>query len=89
MALLFCPDRKTCTNLAKSIHRSHDSMYRGLNNPIERAEQVRSCIIGLNQRELTGGQMRVIFDDTMNCKHFAIYIDGLAMGFDGSIDLVL
>lgn len=86
-ALLKCSGRKVCTNLAKTMNVPHDSMYRSFGNPIERANETLDKLKLLSLSSLNQDELYLIFDDTQITKLYAHEIEGLDVGFDGSLGM--
>ena len=83
-ALLCTESHKTCLNLAESLNQTHDILYQSFRSPIASKEEIRSHLIALAQKELTGDKTYLIFDDSQLSKPYAKDIEGLDVGFDGS-----
>jgi hypothetical protein len=86
-ALLKCSGKKVCTKLAKSINMSHDLIYRSFNKPITKTKEVLNELKRMALRSLNQDELHLIFDDTQITKLYAKEIEGLAMGFDGSLGM--
>ena len=86
-ALLHCPNKKVCTNLAETMGVSHDSMYRNFENHGEQIESARKEIENLAQRHLDKDNIYLCIDDTRATKLYAKKIEGLEVAYDGSIDM--
>lgn len=84
-ALLATESRKTCTNLANTIHQSHDKLYREFEDPIKKADQLHRQLVDMVEEELSGKTKYLLFDDSQLSKPHAKEIEGLDIGFDGSI----
>lgn len=86
-ALLHCSDKKVCTNLAESTNVSHDSIYRNFDNPIEKTNEILDELKDISLRALDLNELYLIFDDTQITKLYAQQIEGLEVGFDGSLGM--
>lgn len=86
-ALLHCSDKKVCTNLAESMNVSHDSMYRTFDNPIKTTNELLCELKNISLRTLDIDELHLIFDDTQITKLYAQQIEGLEIGFDGSLGM--
>lgn len=84
-SLLSTESHKTCTSLAISINKSHDALYKSFRDPVANRESVHNDLISLAQTELSGERTYLIFDDSQLSKPYAKEIEGLDIGFDGSI----
>lgn len=84
-ALIATASKKTCTNLAKTLNKSHDSLYLPFRNPIENKEAIRKDLLEIAQKELNLEETILIFDDSQITKRYAQDIEGLDKTFDGSI----
>lgn len=84
-ALLKCKEKKVCTNLANTMDVSHDSMYRVFENPIDSVEDIRNKIKVLAQTNLNSEEIYLIVDDTHIAKMHAKQIEGVEMGYSGSL----
>jgi hypothetical protein len=83
-ALLTTESRKTCTNLAKTLNKPHDSLYYPFRDPIANKEKTQSTLVEIAQKELNLQRIKLIFDDSQITKQYAKDIEGLDVGFDGS-----
>jgi hypothetical protein len=83
-AILLCEKKKVCTNLAKELNESHDSLYYELKNASERPEKTTSDLECIAQRELDPQNTYLIIDDSQLSKIYANEMEGLEVGYDGS-----
>lgn len=83
-SLICTQSRKTCTNLAKCINLSHDTIYQSFRDPIEKGMAVKNDLLSLAKNELSGKPTCLIFDDAQLSKPHAQEIEGLDISFDGS-----
>ena len=86
-ALLNCSDKKVCTNLAKTMNVTHDSMYRNFKDPIEQTKNTLEDLKSMAIQNLNLNDLYLIFDDTQITKLYAQEIEGLEVGFDGSLGM--
>lgn len=86
-ALLKCSDKKVCTNLARTMNTSHDSIYRSFDNPTEDTSETLEELKWLSRTSLNQDEVYLIFDDTQITKLYAKEIEGLDIGFDGSLGM--
>ena len=84
-ALLQCPDRKVCTNLAKALNVSHDNVYRDFKASMTSSEHSSASLETIAHNELDENNIYLIHDDTQLTKLYADKIEGLETAFDGSI----
>ena len=73
--------------MAESMNVSHDSMYRNFNNPVEKTNEVLDELKNISLRALDLNELYLIFDDTQITKLYAQQIEGLEVGFDGSLGM--
>jgi len=83
-SLICTQSRKTCTNLAKELNETHDTIYSSFRSPIESGETIKRELLSIAQNELSEGPKYLIFDDAQLSKPYAKEIEGLDVGFDGS-----
>lgn len=83
--LLKCPERKVCTNLAETLEESHDAIYRDFQQSISFEDGLSDELVKLAKQYLNVENLLLIFDDTQITKLYAKYIEGLDLGFDGSL----
>ena len=83
-ALLQCPDKKVCTNLAKTVAVPHDTMYRNFKNSISSEQHSSKALETIAYNELDKDNTYLIHDDTQITKLYAEQIEGVEIGFDGS-----
>lgn len=84
-ALLLCSEKKVCTNLSDTINRSHDSIQRELDCAVEKQEDATQSLRTLALNELNADETYLVHDDTQLTKLYAKLIEGLDVGFDGSL----
>jgi len=84
--LLVTADRKTATNLAKSLNVKHDKLYRELTNTQE--ENLLNKLKVLAQQTFQNNPLYLLFDDTRLTKRYASNIEGLDIGHDGSTNSI-
>lgn len=84
-ALLHCSERKVCTNLAKTINRSHDFIYEEMARTSRLTNSGALPLERLAYSGLNPNETYLIFDDTHLTKLYARLIEGLDVGFDGAI----
>ncbi|MFA6263771.1 MAG: transposase [Candidatus Babeliales bacterium] len=84
-ALLLCPEKKVCTNLSDTINRSHDSVQRELACAAAKQEDATQSLRTLALNELNADETDLIHDDTQLTKLYSKLIEGLDVGFDGSL----
>ena len=84
-ALLLCPDKKVCTNLANTLNKSHDTIQREIDYAATQQETATLPHQELAHNELNPEETYLIHDDTQLTKLYAKEIEGLDIGFDGSI----
>lgn len=82
--LILCAKKKSCTQMAKELDQSHDSLNRALS-----AEELLFCIPqalkSLIHRLSVKKKGWLIIDDTLISKLYAKYIEGVDDHFDSSI----
>ena len=83
-ALLCTTERKTCTNLSRSIGKSHDYLYQEFRKPTENKESISLELITMAQEATTGDKVYLILDDSRLIKPHATDMEGVDLGFDGS-----
>lgn len=83
-ALLLCEKRKVCTNLAKEVNESHDSLYYEFKNASGRPDETIVTLECIAQKELDPQNTYLIFDDSQFSKMYANEMEGLEIGYDGS-----
>ena len=86
-AILHCSDKKVCTNLAETMNVSHDSIYQEFRNPIKTTQCTLDLLKGLALDNLSKNGLYLIFDDTQATKFYAKKIEGVEVGFDGSLGM--
>jgi SRSO17 transposase len=84
-ALLHCSEKKVCTNLANVMNVSHDSIYRNFKKPIRQTDGTLEELKNIALQHLNNDDIHLIFDDTQITKIYAKQIEGLEVGFDGSL----
>jgi len=73
--------------MAKEMNTSHDSLYRNFDNPIEKANALLDDLTTMSLNTLNLEKLYLIFDDTQITKLYAKQIEGLEVGFDGSLGM--
>jgi SRSO17 transposase len=81
--LLLCGKRKVCTNLAKSVNESHDTIYREMDE-LSKTEETKEILYKIALSKLDKENTFLIFDDVKLAKIYAEEIEGLEVGYDGS-----
>lgn len=84
-ALLLCPEKKVCTNLSDTLNRSHDSVQRSFACAAAKQEDATQLLRAVALNELNANETYLIHDDTQLTKLYAKAIEGLDVGFDGSL----
>jgi len=84
-ALLLCSEKKVCTNLSDTLSTSHDAMQRAITHDAAKQENATLPLQTLAQNELNHDETYLIHDDTQLTKLYAKEIEGLDIGFDGSL----
>ena len=86
-ALLLCPLKKTCINLANQLNAKHDQVYKKF---VKSTLTMQDTIHTLEEtaRKALGEKKYLILDDTQTNKIYAQNIEGLELGFDGSTSRV-
>jgi hypothetical protein len=83
-ALVFCQKRKVCTNLAKELNESHDSLYYEFKKASDKPEETIANLECIAQDVLDLQNSFLIFDDSQLSKMYAQNMEGLETGYDGS-----
>jgi hypothetical protein len=83
-ALLQCPERKVCTNLANSIDETHDAVYKEMKTFSQKNYETRQELKNIAAEHLDKDNTVAIFDDVKLAKIYAKEIEGLEVGYDGS-----
>ena len=86
-ALLHCSKKKICTNLANVMNISHDSIYRDFKKPSKQTVGILEELKNIALKQLNNDEIHLIFDDTQITKLYAKQIEGLEVGFDGSLGM--
>jgi len=79
--------RKTCTELAKTMHVGHDKIQRDLDSTSEHLDEVRARLISnvIDKKK----QGFLIADSTLLIKEYAHKIEGVSYQHDGSKDQII
>lgn len=88
-ALLETRDKKTYPNIAKTLNRSHDEIYRFIDNASQSIDLIQEKLVFLAKTELTEGATYFLGDDSFFEKMFSNEIEGVELGFDGSTKQIL
>jgi hypothetical protein len=83
-ALLLCEKRRVCTNLAKEVNKSHDSLYCEIKKASEKPEETIATLEYIAQQELNPKKTYLVFDDSKLAKIYAHEMEGLEVDYDGS-----
>lgn len=84
-ALLLCSEKKVCTNLSNAIDISHDTIYREITCAATKQDDATLPLKTIAHIELNHDETYLIHDDTQLTKLYAKEIEGLDIGFDGSL----
>lgn len=83
-ALLKCSEKKVCTNLSDVICTSHDTIYREIEKQCT-TNKTQTALEEIAHDNLNQEETYLIHDDTQLTKIYAKSIEGLDVGFDGSL----
>src|ERR1700683_1429174 len=90
LGLLMTAERKVCTNMGKSLGIKHDSVYRSISKNDRIKEIIIDSLEKLAEYMFEDKLVYLVFDETVISKRYAEQIEGIDVGYDGSIkDTVL
>lgn len=83
-ALLFCTAIKVCTNLARTLDKPHDTIYREFEKAVKKPEVSLNDLKNIAENELNKDNVFLIIDDAQINKIYSRRIEGVELNFDGS-----
>jgi Transposase DDE domain len=83
-ALLKCPERKVCTNLANSINTTHDVVYKEMKDISQNSDITKKDIQNIAVEHLNKDNTYLVLDDVKLSKMYSKEIEGTEVGYDGS-----